>query len=116
MSEPSPDLREGGCQCNGVRYVLHGGGRRIYACHCRDCQKQSASAFGLTLPVRPKTLEIAGKTAIFERRAYSGATTACVFCPACGTRIYHQDGSSELASLKVGSLDDPGALALVAHL
>jgi len=108
--------RRGGCQCGRVRYVLQGGGRRIYACHCRACRKQSASAFGLTLPVRPEHLAITGETALYARPAHSGGTTRCVFCPACGTRLYHRDESSALASLKVGSLDDPSGRRLVAHL
>ena len=39
--------REGGCQCGAIRYQLLRAPVALYACHCRDCQKQSSSAFGL---------------------------------------------------------------------
>jgi len=45
-------LQEGGCQCGHVRYRLNGPPLTLCACHCRDCQKQSASAFGMSLWVR----------------------------------------------------------------
>ena len=41
--------KTGGCQCTAVRYELIGIPKMLYACHCSDCQKQSASAFGMSL-------------------------------------------------------------------
>jgi hypothetical protein len=35
-----------------VRYRITGEPIALYVCHCRECQKQSASAFGLSLEVR----------------------------------------------------------------
>jgi hypothetical protein len=59
----------GGCQCGRVRYR--------YACHCRECQKQSASAFGLSVPVPSADLTVQGDVGCYERQADSGAKTAC---------------------------------------
>ena len=42
----------GGCQCGEVRYELTGAPHKLYICHCRECQKQSASAFGISVVVR----------------------------------------------------------------
>lgn len=37
---------QGGCRCGAVRYVLALDTLpRTYACHCRDCQTWSGSAF-----------------------------------------------------------------------
>ena len=33
--------RTGGCQCGGVRYEV------VFVCHCRECRRQSSSAFGI---------------------------------------------------------------------
>ena len=42
----------GGCQCGDVRYEITGDPLALYICHCRECQKQSASAFGMSLEVK----------------------------------------------------------------
>ena len=34
----------GGCQCGAVRYEIAQEPLAVYVCHCRECQKQSASA------------------------------------------------------------------------
>ena len=41
----------GGCQCGAVRYTLATDKITAYACHCLECQKQSASAFAISVPI-----------------------------------------------------------------
>jgi hypothetical protein len=82
---------EGGCQCGAIRYRVTGRPLTFYACHCTECQKQSASAFGLSLWVRRSDLEIlSGGPKHWERRADSGNVMRCAFCPDCGSRLYHE--------------------------
>jgi hypothetical protein len=38
---------EGGCACAGVRYRLISQPMFVHCCHCRDCQRQTGSAFVL---------------------------------------------------------------------
>lgn len=107
----------GGCQCGKVRYEVRNFTGRVYACHCLECQKQSSSAFGLTLPSREADVSFRGRLAVYQRPADSGSTTRCFFCPDCGTRLYHHDATAgEFLSLKAGSLDDTSALELVANI
>ena len=47
----------GGCQCGGVRYRLQAAAMPPIICHCTECQKQTASAFGMTLPVLQRDLK-----------------------------------------------------------
>lgn len=106
----------GGCQCGRVRYDLRGS-FPIYACHCLECQKQSGSAFGLSIPVKVEALSLSGDLQCYERSTDSGARTACHFCPRCGTRIYHQSSRSpDWLTLKGGTLDDTSELRPMAHL
>lgn len=42
----------GGCQCGSVRYVLTSEPLRVAACHCTECQRQSGSAFGMSMSVK----------------------------------------------------------------
>ena len=110
----------GGCQCGAIRYRITGAARMLYVCHCTDCQKQSSSAFGMSLIVDPATLEItrgAEKLRTWDTRGDDGELKRCAFCPDCGTRIYHgADSADAPISIKAGSLDDTGGLEPIAHI
>ena len=110
--------RTGGCQCAAIRYRFESEPLTLYACHCRHCQKQSASAFGMSLwlPLTSITFT-AGSPVTWDSRGDSGNLKRCAFCSQCGTRIYHEFGDgSDTVSLKPGTLDDTGDLAPVAHI
>jgi hypothetical protein len=97
----------GGCQCGSVRYVVTTEPTRLLACHCKECQRQSASAFGMSMPVKKDSLTVTGQTKQFTRDADSGNEVTGVFCPDCGVRIYHVLKSSpDIVSIKPGTLDD----------
>jgi hypothetical protein len=97
----------GGCQCGSVRYVLAAEPIRVAACHCTECQRQSGSAFGMSMPVKKVNLTVTGPTKQFARTADSGGKVTGVFCAECGVRIYHVLNSApDVLSLKPGTLDD----------
>ncbi len=97
----------GGCQCGAVRYVLTAEPIRTVACHCKECQRQSGSAFGMSMIVPENSLTVTGPTKRFTRVADSGNQNTGVFCPECGVRLYqipqHIKGA---LVLKPGTLDD----------
>ena len=41
------DNLEGGCACATLRYRLASQPMFVHCCHCRDCQRQTGSAFVL---------------------------------------------------------------------
>lgn len=107
----------GGCQCGAVRYQLSVSHPVVYACHCRECQRQSGSAFALSLPVLRETLALTGALGIWHRAADSGARSTCSFCPVCGTRIHHaSSGSPGWLTLKAGTLDDTSQIVIRCHI
>ncbi len=108
----------GGCQCGAVRYELKATPMRPIICHCTECQKQTASAFGMTLPVLRRDLELlSGDLKDWRRPAESGRELACYFCPECGTRLYHSSSMGpEFWHLKPGTLDDTSWLEPVAQV
>jgi len=112
------EILEGGCQCGAIRYRVTGAPLTLYACHCTECQKQSASAFGLSLWVERSDLEIvSGEPRHWERLADSGNTMRCAFCPDCGSRLYHEaSDATGIYSLKGGSLDAIAGLTPVGHI
>ena len=97
----------GGCQCGSVRYRLTTEPLRVAACHCKECQRQSGSAFGMAMPVPRDSLTVTGPTKQVMRIVDSGNQVTGVFCPECGVRIYHVLPSApDVLSLKPGTLDD----------
>jgi hypothetical protein len=97
----------GGCQCGSVRYAVATEPIRLLACHCKECQRQSGSAFGMSMPVKKDSLTVTGLTKQSTRIADSGNEVTGVFCPECGVRIYHVLKSApDVASIKPGTLDD----------
>ncbi len=112
----------GGCQCGAIRYRLLRAMETLYACHCRDCQKQSASAFGLSMLVERNAVAFSGPApGTFSTRGDSGRIKICAFCCACGTRLFHASGGlpggeREVLSIKAGTLDDTSALNPCCHI
>lgn len=105
---------EGGCHCGSVRYRIEGAVGDLTICHCRACQRQSASAFGMSLAIRVDAFRlVSGALKSFDMLCDSGRIKVCSFCPVCGSRIHHVVG--EGLSLKAGTLDDPGAFAPSGH-
>jgi hypothetical protein len=79
----------------------------LAACHCKECQRQSGSAFGMSMPVKKDSLRVTGLTKQFTRSADSGNEVTGVFCPECGVRIYHVlQSAQDVVSIKPGTLDD----------
>ena len=98
----------GQCQCGGVRYEITGEPLGFARCHCTDCQRQSGSAFGLSLYVAPEDVIWTGDLATWGDVADSGRQVVRHFCPTCGTRMYHEAAEgTDYISIKAGTLE-PG--------
>jgi len=97
----------GGCQCGGVRYEIAETPRALYVCHCRECRRQSASAFGVSIFVARAAFRLTrGAPRRWSRPTDSGRTLHCFFCPDCGSRLWHEAAAGgETISVKGGSLD-----------
>ncbi len=94
----------GGCQCGAIRFTLTGKPEQVYACHCRECRKQSASAFGISVIVNADAVDpVKGTPATWTRPTDSGGSMTCAFCPDCGSRLWH--GAGGITSVKGGALD-----------
>ena len=108
----------GGCQCRNVRYEVVGTPKKLVVCHCTDCQRQSGSAFGMTLIVNEADFRITrGKPKSFASTSDGGRAKLGVFCPDCGTRIYHQpEWRKGTVSVKPGTMDDTRSLKPDMHI
>ena len=111
-------MRTGGCQCGGVRYQCVDDALALYICHCKECRKQAASAFGISFIVpRVSFVLSSGAPRFWTRDTDSGRKLECAFCPECGSRLWHQSsGTSETLSVKAGSLDEPVDISDAIHI
>lgn len=109
--------REGGCQCGQVRYRITGKPSAVVVCHCVECQRQSGSAFGMTVSIpRNAFAVVRGVLKSFRRMSDAGRPMDGYFCPECGTRIYHaSEVTPDVIRLKAGTLDDTTGLAPTMH-
>lgn len=106
--------RDGGCACGAIRYRARTSeALALYRCHCRDCQKQTSSAFGLSMFMPAEAFELTrGAPKKFARTADSGRVIDSHFCADCGSRIYNTSPARPgLVNLRPGTLDDPSGLA-----
>jgi hypothetical protein len=96
----------GGCFCGACRYELSAPPYLVYACHCTDCQRQSGSAFNMTMPAPAAAFRVTqGQPARFERTTARGRKTVVRFCGACGSRLF-AESNPEAVSIRPGTLDD----------
>jgi hypothetical protein len=108
----------GGCQCGQIRYEIRAEPLTLYACHCKECQKQSSSAFGMSMPVaRDAVILLKGQPKEWKRVSESGREVSCLFCGECGTRLFHNPARDpKITNVKPGTLDDTSNLSPVGHL
>ena len=108
----------GGCQCGAVRYSIQGEFNELYICHCKECQKQSASAFGMSLVVARSSLTLLrGELRAWTRATDRGGRLTCRFCGVCGSRVWHEaSASSPTVTVKAGSLDAPTDATDAVHI
>jgi hypothetical protein len=99
----------GGCSCGAVRYECTAAPLFSLNCHCRDCQRETGSAFAPILGVPKAAFTVTrGNPQYFALRADSGHTTTRAFCAACGSPLFGLPGSApEMVTIRVGSLEDP---------
>ncbi len=121
----------GRCQCGAVTFRTPSEKPlKWYVCHCLECRRQSASAFGISaifpnfdlLAQNPDTSTGATTTSASSpyeneligtythNNTTSGRTKRCYFCKKCGTRIMNLslipgDEKGGFAAVKGGCLD-----------
>lgn len=108
---------EGACQCGGVKYQLLAAPLMVIACHCKECQKLSTSAFSITALVDADAVKFQGEMVEWSRTADSGNINGAKFCPVCGNRIYHFNPKEPgKIKLKPSNLSDTSIIKPTTHV
>jgi len=107
----------GGCQCGAVRYRVTAWPRTLYCCHCSECQRQSSSAFGMSMRVDRAAVDVDWQ-AMASRVRDAGKPNEVQghFCRDCGVRILHDRPGDDTVTIKAGTLDDTSWLRPVGHI
>jgi hypothetical protein len=101
---------EGSCQCGAVKFTTPAAiPSALYICHCTECRKQSASAFGTSAIFPYFDLSTNENVSYFKRKFDSGRSMNCYFCNKCGTRLLHahivEGGEPKRVAVKGGVLE-----------
>jgi hypothetical protein len=109
---------EGGCACGSVRYRMTSTPMFVHCCHCRDCQRQTGTAFVLNALIETARVQIVGgELCRFEMPTDSGRPHGIYRCVGCGTALWSEYGGVEkLRFVRVGTLDDPHVLMPDVHI
>src|SRR5690242_8739398 len=112
------DDLEGGCACGAVRYRLGSAPLFVHCCHCRDCQRQTGSAFVLNALIEADRVALlSGDPQSIGVPTDSGRPHRIFRCPACQTAVWSEyGGRTEIRFVRVGTLDDPIALVPDVHI
>jgi len=109
---------EGGCACGAIRYKLTQLPLIVHACHCRDCQRITGSAFVINLWIERKFVEANLVPKSFQLTAGSGKPVDVFFCDKCGTYLwsFYHLVSGNCVFVRAGTLDRPDQVKPDVHI
>lgn len=109
---------DGGCACGAVRYRMMSPPMFVHCCHCRDCQRQTGTAFVLNALIETDRLAVqSGTLQAHSMPTDSGMPHRVFRCDACGTAMWSEYGGlSPLRFVRVGTLDEPSQLQPDVHI
>lgn len=97
------------CACGQLRIIVRGAPRRVYACHCLDCQAATGTAFAYRVIFATEAVIAEEGTARrWRRTGSSGRWVEQAFCPVCGSIVWMTaEGLTDAVALSVGGFRDP---------
>ena len=109
---------DGGCACGTLRYRMQSAPMFVHCCHCKDCQRQTGSAFVLNALIETNRVQLlSGAPQPSSMPTDSGKPHTVFRCPQCGTAVWSEyGGGAALRFVRVGTLDEPTALPPDVHI
>jgi hypothetical protein len=110
----------GGCACGRIRYKLTNDPLIVHACHCRDCQRITGSAFVINIWIEKQFVETSSKAAPESFRLAGGTGQAhdVYFCDRCGTYLWsdYHGAPNDAYFVRAGTLDKPESVTPDVHI
>jgi hypothetical protein len=111
---------KGGCSCGAIRYKLTETPLIVHACHCRNCQRVTGSAFVINIWIEKRFVEQTGAVPkSITLKGGTGKDHEAFFCETCGTYVwsrYQVAPGGEALFVRAGTLDTPDAVTPDVHL
>jgi hypothetical protein len=111
--------RHGGCACGAIRYRLTAEPLVVHACHCRDCQRLTGSAFVVNIWIERGRVEADhARLRPVLLTAGSGKPHEVFRCPECGTALWskYHAAPGDTVMLRAGTLDQPETITPDVHI
>jgi hypothetical protein len=110
---------KGGCACGAIRYQLTSDPLIVHACHCRDCQRLTGTAFVTNIWIESRFVEASGPAPqSFRLKGGTGNFHDVFFCGACGTYVWsrYHGAPGDFLFVRAGTLDNPAAVSPDVHI
>jgi hypothetical protein len=104
---------QGSCLCGAVTVEVSAEPIAVAICHCRNCQKQTGSAFSTVILAPAAAVTINGTLSEFGDRSAAGTSVTRRFCGRCGSPIQTESAGTiaqGITVIKAGILDSAGSL------
>ncbi|MGH7864371.1 MAG: GFA family protein, partial [Candidatus Binataceae bacterium] len=109
----------GGCSCSALRYKLTASPLIVHACHCRDCQRITGSAFVINIWIEKEFVRSDGAAPkSFTLKGGTGKDHEVFFCAKCGTYVWsrYEAAPGDSLFVRAGTLDKPHTIAPDVHI
>jgi hypothetical protein len=109
----------GGCACKDVRYKLTKDPLIVHACHCRDCQRITGSAFVINMWIENGFVAKSGAAPrSFVLKGGTGKKHEVFFCGKCATYVWsrYYGARGDALFVRAGTLDKAEAVTPDVHI
>ncbi|WP_370401041.1 GFA family protein [Sulfitobacter sp. JB4-11] len=109
MGSDNAQEYRGACGCGQLTYRLSAAPLIVHCCHCRECQRQTGSAYVLNAIIEADQVHLQGETTEHTLSTPSGKGQVITRCAACGTAVCssYLIRLGKLKYIRVGTLDQP---------
>jgi hypothetical protein len=115
--DPASGEATGSCACGEVRYRLASEPLFVHCCHCRNCQRQTGSAFVINLLIEADRVELlSGDPVPVDVPRDDGSNQRIFRCQTCHVAVYSEYGRPEVLFVRGGTLEDPSSVAPDVHI
>jgi len=116
MPTTSEDL-QGACACGHINYRLTARPMFVHCCHCRDCQRQTGTAFVINALIEADCIQVRNELDPVAVPTDSGKPHRIFRCPQCQIALWSEYGGLEkLRFVRVGTLREPSAVSPDVHI